>query len=117
MTDRLDRLERHLSEVLAGPRRLMRSLGKHTTGSNAMTQPSESAYPHVKSIPAYSHEIDKEYTDTYSEGGLTKREMFAAMAMQGLLSHRPENAFPYEIADAAVEFADALIEELNKETP
>lgn len=33
MTDRLDRLERHLDEVLAGPRRLMRSLGKHTTGT------------------------------------------------------------------------------------
>ena len=37
MTDRLDRLERHLDEVLAGPRRLMRSLSKTTTGTHAVT--------------------------------------------------------------------------------
>lgn len=49
---------------------------------------------------------------------LTKREMFAAMAMQGMLS----NSFVdprFEgnirgIAEIAVEHADALITELNK---
>ncbi len=41
MTDRLDQLERHLDEVLAGPRRLMRSLSKTTTGTYAMTDTTQ----------------------------------------------------------------------------
>lgn len=44
--------------------------------------------------------------------GLTKREYFAAMAMQGMLSD-PERYGV--IAKGAVKFADALIKELNKE--
>jgi len=44
--------------------------------------------------------------------GLTKRELFAAMAMQGLLSN-PEVRYK-NIAIDSVEIADALIEELNK---
>jgi len=48
-------------------------------------------------------------TDQY---GLTKREYFAAMAMQGMLSD-PERYGA--IAKWAVKFADALIEELNKD--
>lgn len=48
-------------------------------------------------------------------GGLTKRELFAAMAMQALNSHSQigHNA-PAKIAEMAVEQADLLIEELNK---
>jgi hypothetical protein len=42
--------------------------------------------------------------------GLTKREYFAAMAMQGLLSN-PNTSF--ETRDAVI-IADALIAELNK---
>ena len=48
--------------------------------------------------------------------GLTKREYFAAMAMQGLIGIRDIND-PYadydEIAVEASEYADALINELN----
>jgi hypothetical protein len=44
------------------------------------------------------------------EFGLTKREYFAAMAMQGLLSN-PNTSF--ETRDAVI-IADALIAELNK---
>lgn len=52
--------------------------------------------------------------------GLTKREYFAAMAMQGLAS--TTNSLPKELASsaknlfsmAAVELADALIATLNK---
>lgn len=43
---------------------------------------------------------------------LTKRELFAAMAMQGAIEHC---AFE-DVATVAVELADALIAELNKET-
>jgi hypothetical protein len=55
-----------------------------------------------------------------SEKGLTKREYFAAIAMQGLLSGNP---FPAEkmggeyIAKYSAHYADALINELNKPQP
>jgi len=48
--------------------------------------------------------------------GLTKREYFAALAMQGMLAN--ENSWhvsEYTIAQAAIGQADALINELNKE--
>lgn len=49
--------------------------------------------------------------------GLTKREYFAAMAMQGLLAGSYDSmAMGYaSISEAAVGHADALIEALNKE--
>ena len=43
--------------------------------------------------------------------GLTKREYFAALAMQGIITKGYTNGY---IAKEAVEIADALIEELNK---
>jgi hypothetical protein len=43
--------------------------------------------------------------------GLTKREYFAVMALQGLLSNN--NNYVYSVI-SAVEFADDLIEELSK---
>ena len=46
--------------------------------------------------------------------GLTKREYFAAMAMQGLIAREP-NSIEY-IAFYAVDLADELIKALN-ETP
>jgi hypothetical protein len=47
------------------------------------------------------------------EGGLTKRELFAAMAMQGLLAN-PAYADHGPLAPAAVFHADALLAELEK---
>lgn len=50
--------------------------------------------------------------------GLTKRELFAAMAMQGLFYGLKMEAVPGPlVAVLAVEHADALIEQLNKEKP
>jgi hypothetical protein len=48
--------------------------------------------------------------------GLTKREYFAAMAMQGLLanSFRSPTSYIESNAEYAVNYADALIAELNK---
>jgi hypothetical protein len=52
------------------------------------------------------------YIDNYTSEGLTKREYFAAMAMQGLLAL---GGVVYQSpVKSAVEYADALIEELNK---
>lgn len=47
--------------------------------------------------------------------GLTKRELFAAMAMQGLLAN-PEELGSFSIAELSVMHADALISELSKPT-
>lgn len=46
--------------------------------------------------------------------GLTKRELFAAMAMQGMLS-RDGSMDGEEITEAAVCYADALITALREE--
>lgn len=56
--------------------------------------------------------------ETVQHAGLTKRELFAAMAMQGILSNQglidSPNHSQYA-ALTAIEHADALIAELNKE--
>ncbi len=55
------------------------------------------------------------------KGGLTKRELVAAMAMQGLSGIGPVKSKgvlalvnPKEMAEVAVKYADALIAELEK---
>ena len=56
---------------------------------------------------------NKEQTD-----GLTKREYFAAVAMQGMLANNAEGntEWTYEvIAQHCCKAADALIEQLNKQ--
>ncbi len=66
------------------------------------TNPESSTYPRA--------------SGTY-ESGLTKREYFAAMAMQGEIasySGLSTSAQPEIVASRAVAFADALIVELNK---
>ena len=54
-------------------------------------------------------------TDYYAESGLTKREYFAAMALQGFTANTHSIKWlPEEIAKDAVTHADALIAELAK---
>lgn len=56
-----------------------------------------------------------EYNNNYVSIGLTKREYFAAMAMQGALANKSAHERTIEmITESAVKLADALIEELNK---
>ncbi len=61
-----------------------------------------------------------------SQGGLTKREHFAVMAMQGLLTRVPYRDLgtlegkrmaeeSIEMAEESIEMADNLIAELNKQ--
>jgi hypothetical protein len=54
--------------------------------------------------------VDKQ--GTYGSTGLTKREYFAAMALKGILSQ--DDSRPSDAATWAVEYADALIDALNK---
>lgn len=53
--------------------------------------------------------------DYYKHGaGLTKREMFAMAAMQGLASESGRYESPSDMAHDAVKLADALLEELER---
>lgn len=61
-------------------------------------------YPNETSNPIQNH-----ITSSY---GLTKRELFAAMAMQGYITD--PNSSPNRAAVFAVKCADALLAELNK---
>jgi hypothetical protein len=54
-----------------------------------------------------------EYNNNYISNGLTKREYFAAMALQGLLSDY-EAISIQDYSKYAVQLADTLIEELSK---
>jgi len=49
--------------------------------------------------------------------GLTKRELFAAMAMAGLLANESREASFSGFAKDAIHFADALIAEFEKAAP
>ena len=64
------------------------------------TKKNESAFP----IIAEDYIID---------GGLTKREYFAAMALQGLLADYESESIE-DYSKYAVKLADSLIEELSK---
>lgn len=61
------------------------------------------------------HPINPVSSKHYSDfRGLTKREYFAAMAMQGLLAEGHDSKFIAVIAKKSCAMADFLIEELNK---
>ena len=62
------------------------------------------SHPHTLKTPDYWH----------SEGGLTKRELLAAMAMQGMVSNTDISGNEEEFALYAVKQADALLVELEK---
>jgi hypothetical protein len=56
-----------------------------------------------------------EYNNNYISNGLTKREYFAAIAMQGIIANKDGLDIKIErIVESAVDTADALIEELSK---
>ena len=56
---------------------------------------------------------DNEFTEFTLANGLTKREYFAISALQGLLAD-PNCSGPEKVAKWAVEYADALINQLNQ---
>lgn len=65
--------------------------------------------------PATAKEVEQDYC-IHMLGGLTKREYFAAMAMQGLLHGAHAMGFHHETtAKRAVEMADYLITQLNQQ--
>lgn len=67
--------------------------------------------------PAYPNELASPTNDGYlSTSGLTKRELFAAMAMQGFLSNKAHatSFAPEEDAQYVIRIADALLAELER---
>lgn len=77
-----------------------------------MTNPNDSAFAH--------------WSPSGQQAGLTKREYFAAMCLQGILSNKFSTHSPQEAiknwyisedhaAEVAENYADALIARLNKE--
>ena len=62
-------------------------------------------------------EVNEPISPTMMGVGLTKREHFAIIILQGLVSDPvlTTNKTPLETAHIALVYVDALIEELNKE--
>lgn len=79
-----------------------------------MTDPNDPAYPQFNDHPLAPEDAK----------GLSKREWLAGMAMNGLCSLGASNIYPAQqgkpqewpkiVARRALEYADALIAELNK---
>ena len=73
----------------------------------------------MPAIPPTYEQIKTANSGNYDHTGLTKREQFASIAMQGWLarcSDVPHLIYinPDDVAELAVEFADALLVELEK---
>lgn len=58
--------------------------------------------------------INQQNGHQFSQQGLTKREYFAGLALQGLLASGDDRPSAQDIVEASVIAADKLIEELNK---
>ncbi len=67
--------------------------------------------------PAFSPKREKSAWTMKWGGGLSKREYFAGLAMQGLISSSDEMTTRWDqilVAQCAVQHADALLAELEK---
>jgi hypothetical protein len=80
-----------------------------------MTFPDSNAYPLMPDAKTL-----KEYGEVAIQNGCTKRELFAAMVYQGVISNRElqlsvtnDNKMTWQ--EYSVNLTDALIAELNKE--
>lgn len=78
----------------------------------------QSAFPEIKSKCEFKG--SQVFSDTYSSGGLTKREYFAGLAMQGLCasgneSYQVNGSFvsPQPLIDDAIRIADELLKQLS----
>lgn len=74
--------------------------------------------------PAFAHSLPKdvEYVDTTVYDGLTKREYFAGLAMQGLLANnvvtqQHVSSHRHLIAQHSVAQADELLKQLDSTNP
>ena len=81
-----------------------------------MSNKENSTTPNEPAMPVRVLIDDNFFSSTYAVHlGLTKREHFAGLAMQGLITEYGVQQKYELISEWAVQFADALINELNKE--
>jgi hypothetical protein len=72
-------------------------------------------------MTAFSNGLDKAFPTVENEDaieidpGLTKREYFAGLAMQGMLAEHSLKATEEEFANQSVKLADALLKALEKD--
>jgi hypothetical protein len=71
---------------------------------------SNEQYPNAEQM-AYPVQVSNLGGALYPEKGLTKRELFAAMAMQGLIARG--SSYSLQDAGVAVRYADALLAALE----
>jgi hypothetical protein len=65
--------------------------------------------------PAFPTKELLESTDVvFKKGGLTKREYFAGLALQGFLSRDINNMDGSEIVGASISYADELLQQLEE---
>jgi hypothetical protein len=67
----------------------------------------------MKNKESYAFPVVVNENIDYFHGGLSKREYFAAMAMQGLLANGRWTHYSRQLAEDAVIHANALVEALN----
>lgn len=84
-----------------------------------MTNPDDMAFPEIKSRS--DNPEDYNVTEISASGGLTKREYFAAKAMQGMLANgffrvgcEKPDLRTEKMAFTAVQISDCLMTYLNK---
>lgn len=77
--------------------------------------PNSSAFPSMENFEKFNDDTGI-YVDNYLPvGGLTKREYFAGLAMQGYISAGSQGMpGPVQISNLAVTTADFLMKELEK---
>ncbi len=81
-----------------------------------MSRGNEPAYPAIETQPRDigHHGNYVTIADTYSTGGMTLREHYAGLAMQGLLAGGSSGQSTATLAACSVACADALIAELER---
>ena len=72
------------------------------------------AFPEINSHEYRSEWNNSPLTRVQSYGGLTKREWFAGLALQGILSNASGIGEPEHWARYAVRYGDAILAELDK---
>lgn len=79
-----------------------------------MKKDGGTAFPSLEVFTTeFIEENEKAETTRYSTGGMTLRDYFAAAALQGMVQRGGDHGA--YVAESAYRFADAMLEERNKD--
>lgn len=84
-----------------------------------MSRGAEPAFPGMQTFEKFDDDLGRYVEETLPAGGLSKRELLAAMAMQGLLpiANKNESDWGQTVVEGAVMLADGLLQELKRKSP